>query len=77
MPSRQNALPREILNRALSIRQPLSELILLGEETHEFPDRTAARQDAGASRPNGLARRRRLEGRKERIKHSIYLRERT
>jgi hypothetical protein len=42
MPSRQNALPREILNRALSIRQPLSELILLGEETHEFPDRSEA-----------------------------------
>jgi predicted transcriptional regulator len=36
MPSRENALPREILTRALSIRQPLSEQILLGEKTQEF-----------------------------------------
>src|SRR6202035_1706797 len=36
MPRRENALPREILTRALSIRQPLSEQILLGEKTQEF-----------------------------------------
>jgi hypothetical protein len=36
MPSRENTLPREILTRALSIRQPLSEQILLGEKTQEF-----------------------------------------
>jgi hypothetical protein len=29
-------MPREILKRALSIRQPLSELILLGEKTEEY-----------------------------------------
>ena len=39
MPSRQNALPRGILNRALSIRQPLSELILRGDKTLEFRSR--------------------------------------
>jgi predicted transcriptional regulator len=36
MASHKKALPREILTRALSIRQPLSELILLGEKTREF-----------------------------------------
>jgi hypothetical protein len=39
MPSRQTHLPREISKRALSIRQPLSELILLGEKTLEFRSR--------------------------------------
>ena len=29
-------MPKEILKRALSIRQPLSELILLGEKTEEY-----------------------------------------
>ena len=29
-------MPREILKRALSIRQPLSELILIGEKVLEF-----------------------------------------
>jgi hypothetical protein len=29
-------MPREMLLRALSIRQPLSELILLGEKTEEY-----------------------------------------
>jgi len=36
MPSRENALPREILTRALSIRQPFVEQILLGEKTEEY-----------------------------------------
>jgi hypothetical protein len=36
MTSRRQDEPREILKRALSIRQPLSELILMGEETLEF-----------------------------------------
>jgi hypothetical protein len=36
MSSRKTDLPREILKRALSIRQPLSELILLGEKTEEY-----------------------------------------
>ena len=36
MPSRRQDGSREILKRALSIRQPLSELILLGEKTLEF-----------------------------------------
>jgi predicted transcriptional regulator len=36
MPGLNNAPPRETLKRALSIRQPLSELILLGEKTLEF-----------------------------------------
>ena len=39
MPSRKTDLPREILKRALSIRQPLSELILLGEKTEEYRSR--------------------------------------
>jgi predicted transcriptional regulator len=36
MTSRPKDESREILTRALSIRQPLSELILLGEKTLEF-----------------------------------------
>jgi hypothetical protein len=39
MPSRKNALPREILTRALSIRQPFVEQILLREKTREFRSR--------------------------------------
>jgi predicted transcriptional regulator len=37
--SPKNTLIPEILKRALSIRQPLSELILLGEKTLEFRSR--------------------------------------
>jgi hypothetical protein len=36
MPGRENILPREILTRALSIRQPFLEQILLGEKTEEY-----------------------------------------
>jgi hypothetical protein len=36
MTSRRRDEPGETLTRALSIRQPLSELILLGEKTLEF-----------------------------------------
>jgi hypothetical protein len=36
MPSRKNASPREILTRALSIRQPFVEQILLGIKTEEY-----------------------------------------
>src|SRR5258707_446202 len=39
MSSRKKALPTEILLRALSIRQPLVELILLGEKTEEYRSR--------------------------------------
>src|SRR5216684_2222700 len=36
---KDNDMPRERLLRALSIRQPLSELILLGEKTEEYCSR--------------------------------------
>jgi hypothetical protein len=36
MPSCKNALPREILTCALSIRQPFVEQILLGKKTEEY-----------------------------------------
>jgi hypothetical protein len=36
---RESPLPKEILKRALSIRQPLSERILLGEKTEEYRSR--------------------------------------
>jgi hypothetical protein len=38
-PNPGNILPKEILKRALSIRQPLSEQILLGDKTEEYRSR--------------------------------------
>jgi len=39
-PTRESRLPTEQLTRALSIRQPLSELILTGEKTEEYRCKT-------------------------------------
>jgi ASCH domain len=38
-PTQESHLPREILKRALSIRQPLSELILRGKKPEEYRSR--------------------------------------